>query len=110
MSTSSPCGAMRRAPAAPRARWVRSLAARPGELRSYAAMGLDLDPSKASLLVVELQNDMVHESNLAKKGLGSALSESVHRRGVLGKVASLLAVARASAVPVFYINVANRPG
>lgn len=73
-------------------------------------MDLELDPRKAALLVVELQNDMVHEANLEKKGLGSALSEAVHRRGVLGKVAGLLAVARASAVPVFYINVANRPG
>jgi nicotinamidase-related amidase len=74
------------------------------------AMALDLDPARAALLVVELQNDMVHESNLEKKGLGSALSAAVHRRGVLGKVATLLAAARASAVPVFYINVANRPG
>jgi nicotinamidase-related amidase len=73
-------------------------------------MSLDLEPRKAALLVVELQNDMVHETNLGKKGLGSALSEAVHRRGVLGKVARLLAVARAAAVPVFYINVANQPG
>jgi nicotinamidase-related amidase len=73
-------------------------------------MSLDLDPAKAALLVVELQNDMVHESNLGKKGLGAALTEAVHRRGVLGKVARLLEVARGRRVPVFYINVANKPG
>jgi len=73
-------------------------------------MSLDLDAAKAALLVVELQNDMVHESNLDKKGLGAALTEAVHRRGVLGKVARLLEVARARQVPVFYINVANKPG
>lgn len=73
-------------------------------------MSLDLDPRNAALLVVELQNDMVNEANLGKKGLGSALTEAVHRRGVLDKVARLLGVARASAVPVFYVNVANRPG
>ncbi len=73
-------------------------------------MTLPLDPAKAALLVVELQNDMVHESNLEKKGLGSALAEAVHRREVLPKVARLLATARAHAVPVFYVNVANKPG
>jgi nicotinamidase-related amidase len=75
-----------------------------------AAMALQLDPGKAALLVVELQNDMVHESNIEKRGLGAALAEAVHRRGVLGKVGALLAAARGAAVPVFYINVANRPG
>lgn len=69
-----------------------------------------LDPAKAALLVVELQNDMVHESSLEKKGLGSALAAAVQRREVLPRVARLLAVARAHAVPVFYVNVANKPG
>lgn len=73
-------------------------------------MALELDPAKAALLVVELQNDMVHESNLEKKGLGSALTEAVHRRGVLAKVGALLPLARAASVPVFYVNVANKPG
>ncbi|MEW6267703.1 MAG: cysteine hydrolase [Thermodesulfobacteriota bacterium] len=73
-------------------------------------MSLDLDPAKTAVLVVELQNDMVHESNLGKPGLGAALAEAVHRRGVLPKVARLLEVARGRAVPVFYINVANKPG
>ena len=73
-------------------------------------MELELDPAKAALLVVELQNDMVHESNLEKKGLGSALAEAVHRRGVLDKVGVLLPIARRAGVPVFYVNVANKPG
>ena len=73
-------------------------------------MALELDPAKAALLVVELQNDMVHESNLEKKGLGSALADAVHRRGVLDKVGALLPIARRAGVPVFYVNVANKPG
>lgn len=73
-------------------------------------MTIGLDPAKAALLVVELQNDMVHESRLEQKGLGAALATAVHRRGVLPKVAHLLGVARASAVPVLYVNVANKPG
>jgi nicotinamidase-related amidase len=73
-------------------------------------MGFDLDPDKAALLVVELQNDMVHESKVGEKGLGGGLAEAVHRRGVLPRVARLLAAARSRRTPVFYINVENKPG
>lgn len=73
-------------------------------------MSLDLDPARAALLVVELQNDMVHESKVGEKGLGGGLAEAVQRRGVLPRVARLLEKARARGVPVFYINVENKPG
>jgi nicotinamidase-related amidase len=73
-------------------------------------MGLELDPERAALLAVELQNDMVHESNVGKKGLGAALADAVQRRGVLPRVAGLIATARERGVPVFYINVENKPG
>jgi nicotinamidase-related amidase len=73
-------------------------------------MSLSIDAAKSALLVVELQNDMVHESKVGARGLGGALAEAVQRRGVLAKVARLLDAARAAAVPVFYVNVANKPG
>jgi nicotinamidase-related amidase len=73
-------------------------------------VSLELDPERAALLVVELQNDMVHESKIGEKGLGAGLAEAVHRRGVLPRVAKLLAAARARGVPIFYINVENKPG
>jgi len=73
-------------------------------------MAIDLVPARAALLVVELQNDMVHESNIGKKGLGGALAEAVQRRGVLDRVARLLPVARRKDVPIFYINVETKPG
>jgi nicotinamidase-related amidase len=73
-------------------------------------MTADFDPDKAALLVVELQNDMVHESKIGEKGLGAGLAEAVHRRGVLPRVARLLAAARARRTPIFYINVENKPG
>lgn len=73
-------------------------------------MSVTIAPEKAALLVVELQNDVVHESKIGSKGLGGALAEAVQRRGVLPRVARLLAAARARAVPVFYVNVANKPG
>ncbi|HZR79670.1 MAG TPA: cysteine hydrolase [Candidatus Binatia bacterium] len=73
-------------------------------------MGLALEPKVAAILAVELQNDMVHESNVGKRGLGGALAEAVHRRGVLARTASLLDAARGAGVPVFYVNVENKPG
>jgi nicotinamidase-related amidase len=73
-------------------------------------VALELDPDKAALLVVELQNDMVDESKIGQKGLGGGLAEAVQRRGVLPRVAQLLTAARRRGVPVFYINVENKPG
>lgn len=73
-------------------------------------MHLVPETRRSAILVVELQNDMVHESQIRQKGLAAALAAQVNARGVLPKVASLLATARTCDVPVFYINVANRPG
>jgi nicotinamidase-related amidase len=71
---------------------------------------LDLRPGVAAILAVELQNDMVHESNVGKRGLGGALAEAVQRRGVLAKTSRVLAAARSAGTPVFYVNVENKPG
>jgi len=38
------------------------------------AMALELAADRCALLVVELQNDMVHESNIGKRGLGGRLA------------------------------------
>ncbi len=73
-------------------------------------MPITLRPDVAAVLVVELQNDVVNESHAGERGLGGALAASVERRGVLPRAASLLAAARASRVPVAYVNVANKPG
>ncbi len=73
-------------------------------------MALELRVDRAAVLVVELQNDMVHESRIGGRGLGAALAEAVRRRGLLPRVAALLAAARASGVPVIYLNVENKPG
>ncbi|MEO2167744.1 MAG: isochorismatase family cysteine hydrolase [bacterium] len=73
-------------------------------------MQIPLETDRAAVLVIELQNDMVHESRAGEKGLGGALAAQVEKRGVLGRVAGLLKTARGAGVPVFYINVANQPG
>lgn len=71
---------------------------------------LHLDVDRAALCVVEMQNDIVHESNIGRGGLGEALATAVQARGVVDRLARLLAAARPRGVPVLYVNVANKPG
>lgn len=73
-------------------------------------MALEFDIDLSALLVVELQNDMVHESNVGKRGLGGRLAPEVARRGVLEKSAAVIAAARARRVPILYVNMCAKPG
>lgn len=69
-----------------------------------------LEAARAALCLVEMQNDMVHESNIGQRGIGAALASAVHERGVIPRLRRLLHSARRAAVPAFYINVALKPG
>jgi nicotinamidase-related amidase len=71
---------------------------------------LSIDPARAALCVVEMQNDIVHESHIGTKGLGGALAAQVQKRGVIPRLKGLLAAARAHGVPVLYINFCGKPG
>lgn len=70
---------------------------------------LEIQAARAALLLVELQNDIVHESNIGKKGFRGVLAAQVEKRQVLPKVAQLVAAARNARVPVMYINYARKP-
>ena len=69
-----------------------------------------LDVERAALCLVEMQNDIVHEANVGKRGLGGVLAAQVQKRGVIPRLKTLLAGARARGVPVLYINYALKPG
>jgi nicotinamidase-related amidase len=69
-----------------------------------------LDVDRAALCLVEMQNDIVHESNVGKRGLGGVLAAQVQKRGVIPRLRTLLAAARARGVPVLYVNFALKPG
>jgi len=69
----------------------------------------DLPVDRAAVLVVELQNDIVHASNIGKKGFRGVLAAQVEKRGVLPRVRRLLDAAHGAAVPVCYINYARKP-
>ena len=71
---------------------------------------LQLDVDRAALCLVEMQNDMVHERNLEEKGLGGVLAKQVHARGLIPKLVTLTAAARARGVPVLYVNFVGKPG
>ncbi len=71
---------------------------------------LALAVDRAALCIVEMQNDMVHESLIGEKGLSGVLAAQVHKRGVIPKLRDLAAAARARQVPVLYINFCAKPG
>ena len=58
-----------------------------------------------------MQNDIVHESNVGKRGLGGVLAMQVQKRGVDPRsCARSSAAARARGVPVLYVNFCGKPG
>ena len=71
---------------------------------------LVLPVDRAALCLVEMQNDIVHESNIGERGLGGVLAKQVEKRGIVAKLVSLTAAARARGVPVLYINFCGKPG
>ncbi len=71
---------------------------------------LDLDPRACALCIVEMQNDIVHESKAGEGGIGGVLAAQVAKRGVIAKIGRLAASCRAVEVPVFYINFCLKPG
>jgi nicotinamidase-related amidase len=71
---------------------------------------LSLDPDRAALCLVEMQNDIVHESNVGKRGLRGVLAAQVEKRGVIPRLQALVVAARARGVPVLYVNYCLKPG
>ena len=70
-------------------------------------MAIELDKGQTALLVMDLENDLVHEDG-AFKDFGFA--QMVKDNDVFGKVNTLLAAARRAQVKVIYISVKFRPG
>ena len=68
------------------------------------------DPEHAALCIVEMQNDMVHESNISKRGIRGVLAQQVEKRGVVTKLQAVIAAARQRQLPILYINFALKPG
>jgi len=71
---------------------------------------LVLDAGRTALCIVEMQNDIVHESNIGKRGIGGVLAAQVEKRGVIPKLQTVIAAARARGVPILYVNFCGKPG
>ena len=71
---------------------------------------LQLDTSRAALCIVEMQNDMVHESNIEKRGIRGVLAAQVKKREVIPKLQTVIGAARVRSVPILYINFCLKPG
>lgn len=73
-------------------------------------MPLTLPHERTAIVVIECQNDLIHESKIGSGGIGGALAAAVRERDVLGRIAPILAAARAVAVPILYANKESKPG
>jgi nicotinamidase-related amidase len=71
---------------------------------------LVLDADRAALCLVEMQNDIVHESNVDKRGVGGVLAAQVQKRGVIPRLQGLVAACRTRGVPIVYVNFCGKPG
>ena len=69
-----------------------------------------LDAGRAALCIVEMQNDIVHESNIGNRGMGGVLAAQVQKRGVITKLQAVIAAARTAVVPILYVNFCGKPG
>lgn len=63
----------------------------------------------AALLVIELQNDLVHPSMGDKKGLSGALARAVRDRAVLENLSPVIDACRARNAPVVYLTKERHP-
>jgi nicotinamidase-related amidase len=73
-------------------------------------MPLILPRERTAVVVIECQNDLIHESKIGTKGIGGALAAAVRERDVLAHIAGILAAARAAQIPVLYANKESKPG
>jgi nicotinamidase-related amidase len=71
---------------------------------------LSLNIDSCALCIVEMQNDMVHESNIDKRGIRGVLAAQVQKRGVIPKLQAVIAAARLRGVPILYVNFCLKPG
>ncbi len=73
-------------------------------------MALTLPCDRTAVVVIECQNDLIHESRIGMKGIGGALAAAVRERDVLDHIAGVVHAARAVQVPVLYANKESKAG
>ena len=71
---------------------------------------LRLERRRTAVVVVECQNDLIHEEHIGRRGVSGALAAAVRERDVLAAIARVLEAARAASVPVLYANKETKAG
>ena len=70
-------------------------------------MPVEINPGRTALLVMDLQNDIIHENG---RGAGSGFAAMVKESGLLDRVGELLAACRRAGLSVIHVVVQFRPG
>lgn len=69
-----------------------------------------IDPGRTAALVIECQNDLVHEARASERGVSGGLARAIRDRGVLPRMKALLKAVRGKHIPVLYATIENLPG
>ena len=69
---------------------------------------LTLPKDKTAILVMDCQDDVVHEDGKVGKVAGG-LTDRIKEKNILGKISELAAVGRAANVPIIHVRHAYRP-
>ena len=70
---------------------------------------LSLPKGKTAILVMDCQNDIVHENGKMAAATKGAMPRMVKEKNVLGIIARLAAAGRAAGVPIIHVRHAYRP-
>src|SRR5260221_10089253 len=73
-------------------------------------MALTLPLDRTAVVVIECQNDLIHESRIGTEGIGAGLAAAVKERNVIDHIARIIDAARAASLPVLYVNKESKPG
>jgi len=73
-------------------------------------MALTLPRDRTAVVVIECQNDLIHESRIGMPGISGALATAVRDRNVLPHIANVVRAAHVAGVPVLYANKESKPG
>jgi nicotinamidase-related amidase len=70
---------------------------------------VDLPKGKTAILVMDCQNDIVHENGKMAAMSNGAMPKIIKERNVLGTIAKLAAAGRAAGIPIIHVRHAYRP-
>jgi len=70
---------------------------------------LDLPRGKTAILIMDCQNDIVHEDGKMAKAFNGAMPRIIKEHNVLGTIARLAAAGRRAAIPIIHVRHAYRP-